>query len=90
MADTTQQRRNPPGEWAQNSALRGVLALVGGVGLSLLFSAFVSQPALAGPSYVHPAITSTKSTFKVPVGRTYTWKLRLWEKAPLEGSDKGK
>jgi len=67
-----------------------VLALVGGVGLSLLFSAFVSQPALAGPSYVHPAITSTKSTFKVPVWSTSTWTLRLWAQGTLEGSDTGK
>jgi hypothetical protein len=89
MSDTTRNQSNLPGEWLRNSALRRVITLVAGVGLSLFVSGLASVPALASPSPVQPKIASTHSTFKVPAPTTFTWTLRLWSHGTLEGSDTG-
>jgi len=90
MSDTTQKRRNLPGEWLRNSALRRGLTLVAAVGLSLFVSGLASGPAQAWSIPVQPKIASTQTTFKVPAPTTFTWTLRLWSHGTLEGSDTGK
>ena len=51
-------------------------------------SVFASTSALASSNTL-PTITSTRSTFKVPAGKTVTWTLRLWSHGRAEGSDTG-
>jgi hypothetical protein len=67
-------------------ALHRVVALGAVLGLSFA----VAGPALAATSYVGPPISSTQSTFKVPVASTSTWTLRLWSHGTIVGSAAGK
>jgi hypothetical protein len=62
--------------------LRRLVAVVGGVGVSVFFA----NPALAGSARVAPTITPTRSTFTIPANSTSVWTLRLWSHGMREGS----
>ncbi len=73
------------GRWVRGYAIRRLLLLTGGVGLSAVFSA----TAFAASPHQFPTITSSQATFKVPAGTTSTWTLRLWSHGTLKGSASG-